>query len=101
MDEVVLPVRLRGTQRRHWLRSKLIGMRRNRRSGLSESVIGISESAIGMSESVIGIRRNRDRLESESGFALEGALACLIADHRLSGIQAASDHPSLFHGHQS
>ena len=66
-----------------------------------ESAIGLPESAIGMSESVIGIRRNRDRLESESGFALAAALACLIADHRLSGIQAASDHPSLFHGHQS
>ena len=32
---------------------------------------------------------------------LEGALACLIEDHKLSGIHARPDHPSLFHGHQS
>ena len=32
---------------------------------------------------------------------LEGALACLIEDHRLSGIRAKPDHPSLFNGHQS
>ena len=32
---------------------------------------------------------------------LEGALACLIEDFRLSGIRANPDHPSLFNGHQS
>ena len=30
---------------------------------------------------------------------LEGALACLIEDFRLSGIRANPDHPSLFNGH--
>ena len=29
---------------------------------------------------------------------LEGALACLIEDFRLSGIRANPDHPSLFNG---
>ena len=32
---------------------------------------------------------------------VEGALACLIEDFRLSGIRAHPDHPSLFNGHQS
>ena len=32
---------------------------------------------------------------------LEGALACLIEDFRLSGIRANPDHPSLFNGNQS
>ena len=32
---------------------------------------------------------------------LEGALACLIEDYRLSGIRANPDHPSLFNGNQS
>ena len=32
---------------------------------------------------------------------LEGALACLIEDFRLSGIRAKPDEPSLFNGHQS
>ena len=30
--------------------------------------------------------------------SLEGALACLIEDFRLSGIRANPDHPSLFNG---
>ena len=32
---------------------------------------------------------------------LDGALACLIEDFRLSGIRANPDHPSLFNGNQS
>ena len=48
-----------------------------------------------------GRRPEHEAEETTRYRTLEGALACLIEDHRLSGIRAKSDHPSLFNGHQS
>ena len=47
-------------------------------------------------------RKPEDAAEETKRYeTLEGALACLIEDFRLSGIRANPDHPSLFNGHQS
>lgn len=48
-----------------------------------------------------GDRQERPECQPTSAQTLEGALACLIEDYRLSGIRAEPDHPSLFNGHQS
>ena len=51
---------------------------------------------------ILAGRKPEDEAEETTRYeTLEGALACLIEDFRLSGIRAEPDHPSLFNGHQS
>ena len=51
---------------------------------------------------ILAGRKPEHEAEETTRFrTLEGALACLIEDYRLSGIRAEPDHPSLFNGHQS
>ena len=48
-----------------------------------------------------GRKPEHNAAETTRYSTLEGALACLIDDFRLSGITAEPDHPSLFNGHKS
>ena len=50
---------------------------------------------------IAGIRPKHEAEETTRYETLEGAMACLIEDFRLSGIRATPDQPSLFNVYQS
>ena len=64
-------------------------------------LVSPNEPSLGKGD-YIGLPSTRTAAEETTRYeTLEGALACLIEDFRLSGIRANPDHPSLFNGHQS
>ena len=72
-----------------------------RRHGRAEAARGRNPAAFGWRCILAGRKPEHAAEETTRYETLEGALACLIEDFRLSGIRANPDHPSLFNGHQS